>query len=74
VTGKDDVFIAFFFGKRKICVYIFIRIIETLIPGTDSFFLTRVYVDCFDLPDETVRKWGGSMRVTKTIINHGEFS
>ena len=70
----DDVFIAFFFGKRKICVYIFIRIIETLIPGTDSFFLTRVYVDCFDLPDETVRKWGGSMRVTKTIINHREFS
>lgn len=31
VTGKNDMFIAFFLGKRKVCVYIFIRIREILI-------------------------------------------
>ena len=51
VTGKDDVFIAFFFSKGKVCVDIFIGIREAFIPGTDRLLLSGEHIDGFNLPE-----------------------
>lgn len=55
MTGKDDVLIAFFPGKGKVCVDILIRIGESFIPGPYDLPLSGVQIDRLDPPYSSVR-------------------
>ena len=51
VAGKDDMLISFFFCKGEVCFDILICIGEALIPRTDGFGFSGVYIDCFNLSE-----------------------
>ena len=51
VSGEDDMLISFFACPGQISINIFIRVRETLVPGTDDFFLSGINIYGFNLPE-----------------------